>query len=402
MKEFLFPRRRRLGRALLMSLTTAAAVMLPVATVSASEAFDPALKAAIERDLGITPAQASQYLRTERLAEQNEALARRQLGDAYAGSWVERRSDGSFVYVVAASGLSAAKTALPGEIEVRNVRHSLKALEAAKSALDDIVLQSSKGAAALQGVHAWHVDPQSNSVVVAVAQSTLAKGIDLVARSRADAGTVRFETMVGQPELFATIRGGIEYVITNQYLCSVGFSVTRGSTKGFATAGHCGNAGNSVRVGSENVGSFAQSNFPGNDRAWVQVGNAHTLRPWVSNWSGGNVVVRGSTEAATGASLCRSGRTTGYQCGTITAKNVTVNYAEGAVFGLTQSSACAGGGDSGGSWITGAGQAQGVTSGGNRAAGSNSNCSLPTSQRRTYFDRINPILSQYGLSLVRG
>lgn len=402
MKEFLFPRRRRLGRALLLSLTTAAAVMLPVAAVSASEAFDPALKAAIERDLGITPAQASQYLRTERLAEQNEALARRQLGDAYAGSWVERRSDGSFVYVVAASGLSAAKTALPGEIEVRNVRHSLKALEAAKSALDDIVLQSSKGTAALQGVHAWHVDPQSNSVVVAVAPSTLAKGIDLVARSRADAGTVRFETMVGQPELFATIRGGIEYVINNQYLCSVGFSVTRGSTKGFATAGHCGNAGNSVRVGNENVGSFAQSSFPGNDRAWVQVGSAHTLRPWVSNWSGGNVVVRGSTEAATGASLCRSGRTTGYQCGTITAKNVTVNYAEGAVFGLTQSSACAGGGDSGGSWITGAGQAQGVTSGGNRAAGSNSNCSLPTSQRRTYFDRINPILSQYGLSLVRG
>ena len=403
MKNFPLPRRRRLGRALLLSLTTAAAAaMLPAATLSASDAFDPALRAAIERDLGIAPAQASQYLRTERLAEQNEALARRQLGDAYAGSWIERRDDGSFVYVVAASGLSAAKVALPGEIEVRNVRHSLKALEAAKSALDDMVLQSPKGVATLQGLHAWHVDPQSNSVVVSVAPDAMAKGIDLVARSRADAGTVRFETMVGRPELFATIRGGIEYVINNQYLCSVGFPVMRGSTKGFATAGHCGNAGNSVRVANQNVGSFAQSNFPGNDRAWVQVGSAHTLQPWVSNWSGGNVVVRGSTEAATGASLCRSGRTTGYRCGTITAKNVTVNYAEGAVFGLTQSKACAGGGDSGGSWVTGAGQAQGVTSGGNRAAGSNSNCSLPASQRRTYFDRINPILSQYGLSLVRG
>lgn len=403
MRKSLTPRQRKLGRTLLLSLTTAvAASLLPAATLSASETFDPALRAAIERDLGIAPTQASQYLRTERLAEENEALARRQLGDAYAGSWIERRDDGSFVYVVAASGLSATKTALPGDIEVREVRHSLKALEATKAALDDMVQRSPKGAAALQGVHAWHVDPQSNSVVVAVAPDALAKGIDLVARSRADADVIRFETMVGQPELFATIRGGIEYVINNQYLCSVGFSVTRGSTKGFATAGHCGRAGNSVRVGNENVGSFAQSNFPGNDRAWVQVGSAHTLRPWVSNWSGGNVVVRGSTEAATGASLCRSGRTTGYQCGTITAKNVTVNYAEGSVFGLTQSNACAGGGDSGGSWITGAGQAQGVTSGGNRAAGSNSNCSLPASQRRTYFDRINPILSQYGLSLVRG
>ncbi|MGJ4727913.1 S1 family peptidase [Luteimonas sp. SDU101] len=402
MKDFLFPRRRRLGHAVLLSLTTAAAAMLPAAAVSASDAFDPALKAAIERDLGIAPAQAAQYLRTERQAEQNEALAKRQLGDAYAGSWIERRDDGRFVYVVGASGLSATKASLPADIEVRNVRHSLKTLEATKAALDDMVLQSPKGLAALQGVHAWHVDPQSNSVVVSVASDAMAKGIDLVARSRADAGTIRFETMVGQPELFATIRGGIEYVINNQYLCSVGFSVTRGSTKGFATAGHCGNAGNSVSVANQNVGSFAQSNFPGNDRAWVQVGSAHTLQPWVSNWSGGNVVVRGSTEAATGASLCRSGRTTGYRCGTITAKNVTVNYAEGSVFGLTQSNACAGGGDSGGSWITGAGQAQGVTSGGNRAAGSNSNCSLPASQRRTYFDRINPILSQYGLSLVRG
>ena len=403
MKNFPSLRRRRPGRALLLSLTTiAASVMLPAATLSASETFDPALKVAIERDLGIAPAQAPQYLRTERLAEQNEALARRQLGDDYAGSWIERRPDGRFVYVVAASGLSAAKATLPGEIELRNVRHSLRTLEAAKDALDDMVRQSPKGTASLHGVHAWHVDPQSNSVVVAVSPDAVAKGIDLVARSRAEASAIRFETMVGQPELFATIRGGIEYVINNQYLCSVGFPVTRGSTKGFATAGHCGDAGNSVRVANQNVGSFAQSSFPGNDRAWVQVGSAHTLQPWVSNWSGGNVVVRGSTEAATGASLCRSGRTTGYRCGTITAKNVTVNYAEGAVFGLTQSNACAGGGDSGGSWITGAGQAQGVTSGGNRASGSNSNCSLPASQRRTYFDRINPILSQYGLNLVRG
>lgn len=402
MTNTLFPRRAS-SRVLLLSLGAVAAVaMAPAAASPPADAFDPALKAAIERDLGIGPAQASQYLRTERLAEQNQALARQQLGDDYAGSWIERREDGSFVYVVAASGLSAAKAALPGEIEVRNVRHSLKALEATQSALDEMVMRSPKGAAARSGVHAWHVDPQSNSVVVSVAPEAQAKGIDLVARSRADARAIRFETMVGQPELFATIRGGIEYVINNQYLCSVGFAVTRGSTKGFATAGHCGRAGNSVRVTNQNVGSFAQSNFPGNDRAWVQVGSAHTLQPWVSNWSGGNVVVRGSTEAATGASLCRSGRTTGYQCGTITAKNVTVNYAEGSVFGLTQSNACAGGGDSGGSWITGAGQAQGVTSGGNRATNSNSNCSLPASQRRTYFDRINPILSQYGLSLVRG
>ncbi|MDQ3039845.1 MAG: S1 family peptidase, partial [Pseudomonadota bacterium] len=153
---------------------------------------------------------------------------------------------------------------------------------------------------------------------------------------------------------------------------------------------------------NQSIGSFQNSSFPTNDRAWVSVGSTHTLYALVTNYNGGYVTVRGSTEAAIGASLCRSGRTTGYRCGSITAKNVTVNYSVGPVYGLTQTNVCTGRGDSGGSWITGAGQAQGVTSGGNLPAGSNDNCSVSTSQRQTFFQRLNPILSAYGLTLVRG
>ena len=68
---------------------------------------------------------------------------------------------------------------------------------------------------------------------------------------------------------------------------------------------------------------------------------------------------------------------------------MTVNYPQGAVFGLTQTNACAEGGDSGGSFISGI-QAQGVTSGGS------GNCS---SGGQTFFQPIAPILSKYGLSL---
>jgi streptogrisin C len=110
----------------------------------------------------------------------------------------------------------------------------------------------------------------------------------------------------------------------------------------------------------------------------------------VNNYSGGNVGVAGSQEAAVGSSVCRSGRTTGWRCGTIEAKNVTVNYSGALVYGLTQTSACAEPGDSGGAYVTG-NQGQGVTS------GASGNCGTGG---RTFFQPLNEILGAYGLSLT--
>jgi streptogrisin C len=138
------------------------------------------------------------------------------------------------------------------------------------------------------------------------------------------------------------------------------------------------------------MGSFQGSSFPGNDYAWVGVNSNWTPRPWVNNYSGGNVTVTGSTESAVGASICRSGSTTGWHCGSVQAKNQTVNYAQGTVTGLTRTNVCAEPGDSGGSWLSGS-QAQGVTSGGS------GNCS---SGGTTYFQPVNEILSAYSLTLT--
>ncbi|MGH8080950.1 MAG: S1 family peptidase, partial [Lysobacter sp.] len=243
-------------------------------------------------------------------------------------------------------------------------------------------------------------DVKTNAIVVKVDEGAIEAGVDFVAISGADSGAVRIETSPGQLQTTANIVGGIEYSINNATLCSVGFSVTRGATKGFVTAGHCGTVNAVARIGGAQVGTFAARVFPGNDRAWVSLTSAQTLLPRVANGSS-YVTVRGSSEAAVGTAVCRSGRTTGYQCGSITAKNVTANYAEGAVRGLTQGNACMGRGDSGGSWITSAGQAQGVMSGGNVQSNGN-NCGIPASQRSSLFERIGPILSQYGLALVTG
>lgn len=62
--------------------------------------------------------------------------------------------------------------------------------------------------------------------------------------------------------------------------------------------------------------------------------------------------------------MCKSGRTTGYTCGTITADNQTVTYTGGYVpYGLTRHNACVEPGDSGGSNISSGAYALGVTSG---------------------------------------
>jgi streptogrisin C len=122
----------------------------------------------------------------------------------------------------------------------------------------------------------------------------------------------------------------------------------------------------------------------------VQTNANWVSQPWVNNYAGGNVIVTGSTEAAVGASICRSGSTTGWHCGTVGAKHSTVNYPQGTVRGPTRTNVCAEPGDSGGSWLSGS-QAQGVTSGGS------GNCSVGGT---TYVQPVNEILSAYGLTLT--
>ncbi|MCZ9343429.1 S1 family peptidase, partial [Streptomyces sp. TRM76130] len=102
----------------------------------------------------------------------------------------------------------------------------------------------------------------------------------------------------------------------------------------------------------------------------------------------GTVLVRGSAEAPVGASVCRSGSTTHWHCGTVLARNETLNYLQGVVHQMTKTSVCTEGGCSGGSSLSGD-QAQGVTSG-------RGNC---TSGGETWFQPVNEIPNRRGLTL---
>jgi len=250
-------------------------------------------------------------------------------------------------------------------------------------------------------VYGWSVDVRSNAVVVDVGASVGAKkaAIDFVAASGADASLIRFNTMGSAPRPLVTFQGGSEYLSQSggsYYYCSVGFGVTNGSTQGYVTAGHCGNAGdktfilaNRRTVGAQ-IGQFQSSTF-GNSGDFAYV--SHTSGNSTDAYVKGVGPVRGAQVAAIGAAVCRSGRTTGVKCGTIEAYNTTVNYAEGAVSGMTRVKVCAEGGDSGGSFISGD-QAQGVLSGGNYSC-KGGQASLATS----YFQPVGEILQSNGLVL---
>ncbi len=339
------------------------------------EAASPAMLAAMKRDLGLDADAARARIASDDAASRTELALRKKLGKSFGGAWL---SGGSLVVAVTDSARAAEITAAGATPKL--VKNSTAKLDVIKAGLD-----SAAKSAPAASVPGWYVDVRTNTVVVqALGGTTAARAF--VKASGVGASLVRVETTAERPRLLYDVRGGDAYYIGGGR-CSVGFSVNGG----FVTAGHCGSAGNAT-TGFNQVsqGTFQGSSFPGNDYAWVAVNANWTPQPWVNNYAGGNVTVAGSTVAAIGAAICRSGSTTGWRCGTVGAYNQTVNYSQGSVSGLTRTNACAEPGDSGGSWLSGQ-QAQGVTSGGS------GNC---TSGGTTYFQPVNEILTAYGRTLT--
>ncbi|MEV4217275.1 S1 family peptidase [Nonomuraea sp. NPDC049725] len=333
----------------------------------------PAVIDALERDLGLTEQQVVTRLANEQRAAAVEATLTASLGDSYGGAWLN--ADASKLMVATTD--AAEKPAIEAKgAEPVVVTRTLAQLDGVKAKIDQAPRKARSGASL------WYVDVTTNSVVIVAGQQQAAEA--LAAAAGVDRSAVQLTVSTESPQLYQDIVGGDPYYIGTSR-CSIGFSVTRGSTPGFVTAGHCGRTG--ARTSSPS-GTFQGSSFPGNDYAWVAT-PGHNATPYVRGAGGSLVAVRGSTQASVGSSICRSGSTTGWRCGTIQQHNASVTYPQGTVSGLTRTSACAQPGDSGGPFISN-GQAQGVTSGGS------GNCSTGGT---TYHQPVNEILSRYGLTL---
>jgi Alpha-lytic protease prodomain len=375
---------------------------------SAFAAGDPnqpasaAMRQALQRDLGLTTAEIPRYLETERSALSKQSEAQRSLGATYAGSWLERDASGAFSLVVATTQQAQSAKARALGAQTRIVRHSLSALEASLSKLNAAQKTRSVGVlrATEPGIHSWGIDLRKNSVVITHAPGAEKIAAEMVARSGVDPATVRYRTSTARPQPNVDVRGGDRYNLPNGGWCSVGLSVSQGATSGFATAGHCATAGTQTSTGNPNYlfGPFVASQFPGADQAWVR--NDYSFywsNPALVNlYNGGSLSVVGNLEVPIGGVNCRSGAKTGWQCGIVTARNVTINYAAGATYGLMLSTACSGFGDSGGSVISSGGEAQGVHSGSFIPQGRDNNCGTGL---ESIHQPIQPLLNSYGLVL---
>ncbi|QKV91816.1 S1 family peptidase [Streptomyces sp. NA02950] len=390
------PRRRRHGLELAAGCTLALAALflsngIPAAadpgdpTHGPQREIPPGMLAAMQRDLGLTADEAKTRINNEYQAGAAEPGLRKSLGSSYGGAWV---SGNTAELTVATTDRGQSGTITASGARAAVVDHSLAELTTAKEALDRAAAQR---APAVDAASAWYVDVRSNSVVVQA--NNTAGATDFVAASGADRDVVRVVQSAERPRPLYDLRGGEAYYINSSARCSIGFSVTQGDRNGFVTAGHCGDPGDST-AGYNRVaqGSFQGSTFPGNDYAWVETNNNWTPQPWVVGADNTNVVVSGSQQAPVGSSVCRSGSTTGWHCGTILQHNTSVQYTEGTVRGVSRTNVCAEPGDSGGPYISGS-EGQGVLSGGS------GNC---TRGGTTYYQPLNPILSAYSLTLTTG
>ncbi|WP_329084990.1 MULTISPECIES: S1 family peptidase [unclassified Streptosporangium] len=354
------------------------------ATPPGSQPPPPGMIQALRRDLGLSQEQAEARLLNEVRLAPIEARLRGELGNRFAGSWLSGTI--AQTLVVATTSAADIPSILAAGARPEVVVRSLAQLTPIKQKLDQALPARPRAG------NVRYIDVRNNIVVVLSAAPKQAETIiDAVGVDKASVSVVPSSE---PPRLLGDVRGGDAYYIGAANRCSVGFAVTRGARRGFVTAGHCGERG-AATSGADLTpqGVFQGSAFPGGDHAWIAVNPRWTLTPTVSNGgtgAAGAVPVVGARVAIEGASVCRSGSTTGWRCGLVQQRDASVTYPQGTVFGLTRTNVCGEPGDSGGSFIS-IDQAQGVTSGGS------GDCSLGGT---TYFQPVNEILSAYRLILL--
>ncbi len=292
-------------------------------------------------------------------------------------------------------------------------RGALVALAALATAVSVIAAKDSAAAAsydtaALQGIASqidadqmptgtsWGVDPATNVVEVSydstVTDHELA-AIRTLTEPFGDAiqltplpGTIE-KAIGGGVAIFPETSTGVD-----DGRCSLGFNARKDGHYYFFTAGHCTNSSvwwyeHPYRNGQ--LGFRVTSMFPSRDIGIVKYSDSSIPKPGVIARFDGTVQdITHSRDAQQGEFVCKSGSTTGYTCGRVTKPLTYVKYPEGTVYGVTETTACARRGDSGGPLHSGE-AALGILSGGNVRA--------PCSQQRTYFERVREFEAIHGI-----
>jgi streptogrisin D len=329
--------------------------------------------------LGTPGAQAAVPRATgDRIVGANAQLAAtlgKQLGSDTAGSYVDRSTN---QLVITVTTQAAAQKVRAGGATARIVKHSGAMLQAATAELSR--------SATMAGT-AWAVDPVTNQVVVTVDSTVTGAKLSRLKETIAQLGdTARFQSTPGTLSTF--IAGG-DPIYTGGARCSLGFNVASADGTAYAlTAGHCTNIGTTwTGPGNQFLGNRVGSWFPGHDFGLIRYADGWDRPGGVNTYGGGVRDINSAADPVVGQAVQRSGSTTGLHNGTVTALNATVNYAQGTVTGMIQTTVCAEPGDSGGALFAG-NTALGLTSGGS------GNCS---SGGTTYFQPVVQAMYNYGV-----
>ncbi|GIG62461.1 hypothetical protein Lfu02_68330 [Longispora fulva] len=382
------------------TLLVAAGLLVVTATGSApawsapppSGLASPGMLAAMQRDLGLTTAQARDRVAHETTAHRTAKAVRLALGDRQAGMWYDAATG---ALGVAVTDQSAADQARKVGARPTLVRYDQRHLDQAASAVAALVDRDKPS-----GVNGWGTDARDNAVVVTVNRTTAPAGLS--AQLRGLDGAVRVvETDSSPQQQGGDVRGGDAWTPGTESNCSIGFAATDSTGgKHFLTAGHCTNDYTTSQAaygkdGSQLGVSGASTNGSTGDYGRVDVTSANwNLSAVVNGYGNGDITVTGSGETVVGQSVCRSGQTTQWHCGTVTQLNYSVNYGSITVTGLTKSDACSEAGDSGGSWVSG------TTAVGLHEGGTTNGCHVTTHE--AYFEPVNEALTAYGLTLYTG
>jgi streptogrisin C len=271
--------------------------------------------------------------------------------------------DDAGALVVAVSDLATAELVRQAGAIPKLVRYTAGQLNAVLGELNRLATGSSAGK-----VRSWYVDPVSGTVVVTVPKGAHDMFTErFLRRAKENGDQVTIRTAAGQVTTTAddfSLRGGVQVDKNTGYVCSLGFNArTSKGTRIFLTAGHCTAGKPSFSRNGYVLGNTQSSSFPGNDYGTVDVIQGWDQQGYVEGWGAGNIAVKGIANQTVGSTLCKSGKSTGWTCGKIVARNVTVNYGNNKIVrGLFQHTACVEAGDSGGANMTG-NYAQGITSG---------------------------------------
>lgn len=317
--------------------------------------------AAVARDLRISEADARKRLRQQVEAHAVAKQLPKAVTDKMAGKWFDA---GTGKLTVAITDQAVAGQVRAAGAQPKLVTRGQADLDRIKAAVRRIVGNHTPG------LNSFGIDVVNNEVTVTVNRLKVGRGfLDRVNRL----GGVRvIETDTSPVQQAGDVKPGNPWWPGGESNCSVGFGATNPQgAKFFVTAGHCtdnanqaayGASGQQNRIGTSNVGGTGSYNNREGDFGLVNVTEAGWNLSASVAFASPAITVTGAEEAIVGDAVCHSGNTAPtFECGTVTKVNQEIDYGH-IVEGLTITTACSQGGDSGGAWLKGS-KAVGVHSG---------------------------------------